>query len=136
MCSKALTDYGVSDGVGDYYKMMLSDGTYTTYQADFHTAEAGAADIDADDGCDGVIATVPFSQFWPTHYGQVIGEQGSINPANIDGTGFDVSFLLDNGDNNVELDHQACADGLESCVNQNPFGLCVEWIQYYSNVGH
>lgn len=136
VCSKSTVDYGVGDGTGDLYKLKLSDGSRTSWQGDFHTTEAGDADFDLDDNCDGVISTVPFSQFWPSHYGQITGEAGTIDVTEISGIGFDVSFLTAAGGDNSELNHEACADDDESttCVNLNPFGLCIQWVQVYTTV--
>jgi hypothetical protein len=135
VCSKSTVDYGVSDGVGDMYKVLLSDDSRNSWQADFHTTEAGSADANLNDGCDGAISTVPFSQFWPSHWGQITGAQGSINVANIDGIGFDISIQTQDGSNNPELDHDACAHPTAGthCQNLNPFGLCIQWIQAYTN---
>jgi hypothetical protein len=30
-----------------------------------------------------VISTLPFKQFWPTHWGRIMGQQGSVQPASI-----------------------------------------------------
>jgi len=138
ICSKATVDYGVKDGKGDLYKINLRDGTRNTHTADFHTTEAGAPDFDRDDNCDGVISTLPFSAFVPSHWGRVTGSKGSINPAKIQQIGMDVSFVHANGKQNEELDHKACSDHDSStaCKNKNPFALCVQWIQYYKDAKH
>lgn len=139
VCSKATVDYGIKDGKGDMYKIRLDQaGSRSTYTADFHTSEAGQKDFDRDDDCDGVISTLPFSAFWPSHWGRRTGKQGSINPNKISGIGFDVSFVTASGDQNKELDHKACTDHDEStwCKNENPFGLCVQWVQYYKDATH
>lgn len=132
VCSKATLDYGVSDGSGDLYKMLLSDGSRNSWQADFQTAEQGAADVNSHDDCDGVVSTIPFSQFWPSHWGQITGAQGTIDASEIDGIGFDISFQTEDGGDNSELNHDACANGDADCQNLNPFGICIQWIQSYS----
>lgn len=134
VCTKATQDYGVKDGLGDLYKVRLRSG-YLNYQADFHTAEAGSPDANQRDNCDGVISTLPFSHFWPARRGQVSGKQGVLDPQAITSMGFDISFLTDDGHQNVELDHTACVDNDPStiCHNNNKFGLCVQWVQYYQN---
>lgn len=138
ICSKATRDYGIKDNLGDLYKVRLQ-GTdrRVTYQADFHTVEAGTPDANAEDDCDGVISTLPFSHFWPTHWGRIMGKQGSVKPASITEVGLDVSFQTEDGGQNKELDHKACVDGdpRTKCKNLNPFGLCVQWVQYYVNAG-
>lgn len=135
VCTKSTVDYGATDGVGDMYKVLLSDNTRNSWQADFHTTEAGSPDSNLDDHCDGVISTVPFSQFWPSHYGRITGAQGSISVPHIDGIGFDISIQNEDGSANSELNHNACAHPTAGtpCQNLNPFGLCVQWIQAYSN---
>jgi len=135
ICSKSTFDYGSKDGKGDLYKVRLYDDTRSTYAADFHTSEAGAPDFDEDDGCDGIISTLPFSQFWPSHWGRRTGQQGSIHQDHIHKLGLDVSFVQADSSHNKELDHYACTDGDPStpCKNNNPFGLCVQWVQTYKN---
>lgn len=133
ICSKGTTDYGLKDGIGDLYKLTLSDGSRNSWRADFHTSETGAPDTNPTDNCDGVVSTVPFAQFYPSHYGQITGAQGSIDTSAIDGVGLEISFQTDNGGINPELDHEACAQHQDSCQNLNPFGICVQWIQAYSN---
>lgn len=133
ICSKSTVDFGVQDGVGDLYKLKLNDGSRNDWQADFNTLEAGAWPPN-EEGCEGgTISTVPFSQFWPSHYGRITGTQGSINPADITNIGMDVSFQTADGGSNVELDHEACASGSKACQNLNPFGVCVMWIESYTN---
>ena len=138
VCSKATVDYGLKDGSGDLYKINLRDRTRNTHTADFHTSEVGAKDFDQDDDCDGVISTLHFSAFWPTHWGRQTGRQGSINPAQIQQVGFDIAFVTANSGQNKELDHKACVDHDSStvCKNENPFGLCVQWVQYYKDANH
>jgi hypothetical protein len=132
ICAKSIQDYGVQDGTGDLYKLRMNDGTRSEWQADFHAAEASAADAAPDDDCDGEVITVPFSQFWPARRGRITGAQGSIDPSKIQSVGLDVSFQHAGGDDNAELDHSACAHGDASCKNLNPFGICVQWIQAYT----
>merc|ERR1712146_173857 len=85
---------------------------------------------DQGDNCDGVISTLPLSQFWPAWRGRVSGKQGDLDPKAITSLGFDVSFLTDDGHSNTELDHTACVDNDAStvCHNTNKFGLCVQWV--------
>jgi hypothetical protein len=133
ICSKSTVDFGVSDGVGDLYKLKLNDGSRSDWQADFNTLEAGAWPPN-EQGCEGgTVSTVPFSQFWPSHWGRITGTQGSIDPADITNVGMDVSFQTADGGSNAELDHDACASGSDDCQNLNPFGLCVMWIESYTN---
>ena len=46
-----------------------------------------------------------------------------------------MSFVQADSSHNKELDHYACTDGDPStpCKNNNPFGLCVQWVQTYKN---
>ena len=133
ICSKSLVDYGVHDGSGDLYKIVLREsGSQTYWQADFNTLEAGwVPPATAEDGCDGSVATVPFAQFWPTHWGRILGQPGTIDKSKISSIGMDVSFQKQDGSDNPELDHGACASGSSSCQNLNPFSLCVSWIDTY-----
>ena len=133
ICSKSTVDFGVQDGVGDLYKLRLNDGTRNDWQADFNTLEAGSWPPN-EEGCEGgTISTVPFSQFWPSHWGRITGTQGSIDRNDITNVGLDVSFQTADGGNNEELDHEACARRSDDCQNLNPFGLCVMWIESYRN---
>lgn len=132
ICSKSTTDYGVHDGSGDLYKLKLNDNSRSDWQADFNTLEAGTSSNE--EGCEGgTISTVPFSQFWPSHWGRITGAQGSIDASAITNIGLDVSFQTEDGGSNDELDHDACAHGHADCQNLNPFGLCVMWIESYTN---
>jgi hypothetical protein len=133
ICSKSTTDFGVQDGVGDLYKLKLNDGSRSDWQADFNTLEVGAWPPN-EEGCEGgTISTVPFAQFWPSHWGRITGAQGSIDASDITNIGLDVSFQTADGGSYDELDHDACARHTDDCQNLNPFGLCVMWIESYTN---
>merc|ERR1711871_784802 len=108
VCTKATRDYGARDGRGDLYKVRLRSGRLT-YQADFHTAEAGSPDANVGDHCDGVISTLPFSHFWRARRSRAPGEQDTLDPTTITSVGFDLSFLARDGTQNPELVHAQSA---------------------------